>query len=109
MPQVGHIDVRDAPIDLTAGRGAGSYIAQVVSPFHRLYVGYDRAVLYATATVAPADAADWFHAGGGGFFTFAKGEGVPPTWVMLAPEYLAELHPSETDPHATLAIASYDA
>ncbi len=108
MAQQGHITVREVPIDLTANLVDGSYIAQLIAPYWQGGVGFDRAVLYATADVAPTDSDDWFHVGGSKFFTFSKGEDVPPTWVMLAPEYVAAFPPDVTDPTATLAIASYE-
>ena len=74
MAQVAHVDVGATPVDLTSGLAAGCYVAQA---------GGDTpgaGVLYATATAAPTDSADYFNARAGDYFTFTSGG--TPTWAV---------------------------
>lgn len=94
MSQQPHIDLTAAPVDLGAALMAGRcYIAQV---------RYANApVLYATASVQPADLDDWFSVGQDGFFTFVAGQS--RTWARMAQAFASSGVPAR----ATLAIADY--
>ena len=85
MAQVPHFPVTDTPSDITAGAAAlvaGCYVAQVVASLAEIG---DQSVLYATATSAPADDADYFRAGLGKFFTFEVDPTTPlPTWCKTS-------------------------
>lgn len=81
MAQLAHVDVGDAPVDLSDGLAAGRYIAQPVATLAEMG---DQAVLYATAVVAPGDDGDWFRAGYGERFWFVVADGQPPTWAKTS-------------------------
>ena len=77
MPQLDHLTIGDAPVNIAANLAAGRYIAQV-----RGGVLDSVGVLYATAASAPDDAGDYFHCLQGRYFTFVAGGA--PTWVQSA-------------------------
>lgn len=81
MAQLSHVDVGDAPVDLSAGLPAGRYIAQPVAGLAEMG---DQAVLYATAAAAPGDDGDWFRAGHGERFWFVVTATGPPTWAKTS-------------------------
>ena len=91
MAQEAHIEVGDAPVDLTLNLDAGCYLGQV-------RVDGDAGVLYATVPMAPADDDDYFLAPGGTFFTFTAGIDVAPTWAKSSlPGYVMVIAIARTD------------
>jgi hypothetical protein len=77
--QQAHFDVTNTPADIAAVYPAGTYLAQLAA-----YIETPHGVLYATATHAPADDADYFRANlNGPLFQFSAGTGTP-TWVKTS-------------------------
>ena len=79
--QVPHVEVTDTATDITAGLADGCYVGQIAATLADIG---DQAVLYASAETAPADDADFFRAGFGGFFSFTVGDDQPATWVKTS-------------------------
>ena len=88
----------DSTQDITEGLAPGDYITQV-----RWFPIPQVAVIYATATAAPADPDVYFQCEAGRAFLFSVGAGIAPTWVRVAPWTLEGIAPDTLDVPVAIA------